>query len=50
MILKRKRLLVDILDIFSLADYQNHSPFASLQGLTLSPEVNNLHVNELVVL
>ena len=41
---------MDILDIFSLADYQNHSHFASLQVLTLSPEVNNLNVNELVVL
>ena len=41
---------MDILDIFSLADYQNHSHFASLQVLTLGPEVNNLNVNELVVL
>ena len=46
----RKRLLVDILDIFSLADYQNHLHFVSLQVLTLSTEVNNLNVNELVVL
>ena len=48
--LTRERLLVDILDIFSLADYQNHSHFVRLQVLTLSPEVNNLNVNELVVL
>ena len=49
MILTRKGFLVDILDIFTLTDYQNHSQFASLQVLILSREVNNLNVNELVV-
>ena len=41
MILSRKCLLVDF---FSLAGYQNHSHFASLQALISSPE---LHVCEL---
>ena len=38
MILTRKRLLVDI---FSLADYQNHSHFASLRALISSPVILN---------